>query len=281
MKIMNNFMKGIDVIVPVHKYDESVSSLLKRCLKSIDEMAIETNKSNINIDVHVVGIPELPVEEIMEMVNFKTEFSSFNIHENISGDFDFCSQVNFAVNNVCKNDYFMIVEFDDMVTPKWVNMALPYIKNRKKCPIFLPLVEVYDITKPTTPVHYINEIGWSSSFAENELGSLNNSALHDYCNFNVTGAIIKKDEFIKAGCFKPSIKLSFGYELLLRLTNLYNEIFIVPKVGYFHFINREDSLTSEYHKEMTSEEGAWWIKLAVEEYQYKKDRKKQYTPEKD
>ena len=46
-------------------------------------------------------------------------------------------------------------------------------------------------------IHYINEIGWSSSFTENELGSLNVDVLQDYCNFNITGAIIKKNEFIK------------------------------------------------------------------------------------
>jgi hypothetical protein len=203
------------------------------------------------------------------------------VTENNSGEYDFCSQVNFAVNNVCKNDYFMIVEFDDMVTPKWLNMVKPYIETREKCPVFLPLVETYDIKKPTTPLYYINEIGWSSSFVEEELGSLNKTLLLDYCNFNITGAVIRRNDFIKSGCLKPSIKLSFGYELLLRFANLFKEVFVVPKVGYFHFVNREGSLTSRYHNEMTQEEGSWWIKLATEEYQYKKDRKKIYTPDKD
>jgi hypothetical protein len=173
----------------------------------------------------------------------------------------------------------MVVEFDDMVTKKWLRMALPYINERKKCPLFLPLTEVYDINNAKMPLCYNNEIGWSSAFAENELGSLNNSALHDYFNFNVTGSIIRRNDFIKAGCFKPSIKLSFGYELLLRLTNIFTEVFVIPKVGYFHFTNREDSLTGEYHRTMSQEEGSWWIKLATEEYQYKKDRNKSYTPD--
>ena len=62
---------------------------------------------------------------------------------------------------------------------------------------------------------------------------------------------------------------------------MFDEIFVVPKVGYYHFINRDDSLTSEYHKTMSQEEGAWWIQLATEEYQYRKDRNKIYTPNKD
>ena len=100
--------------------------------------------------------------------------------------------------------------------------------------------------------------------------------MKDYCNFNITGGIFNKNNFISAGGLKPSIKLSFGYELLLRLSKLFGEVYVIPKVGYFHFINREDSLTSEYHKTMTKEEGSWWINLATEEYLYKKDRKKIY-----
>lgn len=271
-------MKGIDIIIPVHKYNKKVSTLLSRCLTSISRMSENASSHDIKVDVHVVGIPELPSKEIIDMVDLES-VASFNVHENNSGEFDFCSQVNFAVNNVCKNDYFMVVEFDDIVTSKWLTMALPYIEKREKCPLFLPLTEVYDINNSSKPLYYINEIGWSSAFSDKELGSLTNASLHDYCNFNVTGAIIRRNDFIKVGCFKPSIKLSFGYELLLRLTNIFDEIFVVPKVGYFHFINREDSLTSEYHNTMTQEEGSWWIKLAVEEYQYKKDRKKVYTPD--
>jgi hypothetical protein len=99
-------------------------------------------------------------------------------------------------------------------------------------------------------------------------------------NFNITGGIIKRSEFIKAGGLKPSIKLSFGYEFLLRMANLYEEVYIIPKVGYFHFINREDSLTAEYHRTMTQEEGAWWIELAQEEYFFNEDRKKTYPKKK-
>ena len=273
---MNN-MKGIDVIIPVHKYTPEIAELLTKCLQSVKEMAVMGQNNKINTDIKVVG-PALPSEEIIKLIEWTTEFTSFSIVDN-KGETDFCSQVNFAVENECKNDYFMVVEFDDMVTPKWLNMALPYIQSRPKCPVFLPLVETYDMKAPTIPMHYINELGWSSAFTENELGSINNSALQDYCNFNLTGAIINRSAFIKAGGLKPSIKLSFNYELLLRLAHLYNEVYVVPKVGYFHFVNREDSLTSEYHRTMSQEEGSWWIKLAIEEYQYKKDRKKTYSPD--
>ena len=274
-------MKGIDIIIPIHEYNKSVSELLKRCLLSLKEMAIESSKNNILIDIHVVGDSALPYDEIMKLIDWGQEFNSFNVSENKTNNLDFCSQVNYSVNEICSNDYFMIVEFDDMVNKKWLNMVLPYINEKNKCPMFLPLTEIYDIKNSNMPLSYINEIAWSSAFVDGELGVLNNGSLHDFYNFNITGAIINRRDFIKAGCLKPSIKLSFGYELLLRFTNLFSEIFVVPKVGYFHFVNREGSLTSEYHKTMTKEEGSWWIKLALEEYQYKKDRNKTYTPEKD
>lgn len=273
-------MKGIDIIIPVHKYDAEVSELLKRCLSSVQEMAKVNKTIEVNTDVFVVGPSTLPYEEIMNLVDWKEEFDSFNVIENESGEFDFCSQVNYVVTKSCNNDYFIVVEYDDMVTDKWVKMAVSYIEARPKCPMFLPLNEIYDIKNPTIPLHYMNEIAWSSSFTDKELGSLSVGILEDYYNFNITGAIVKKNDFIKAGRLKPSIKIAFGYELLLRLAHLYEEVFVIPKVGYFHFVNRNDSLTDEYRKTITSEEGMWWIKLATEEYQYIKDRKKVYSPDK-
>ena len=270
-------MKGIDVIIPVHKYNDNVEALLKRCLTSVKEMAMNAKDADIKTDVILVG-PSLPSEDIMKIIDWTDNFASFNVVDNNTDKIDFCSQINFAVKEYCSNDYFMVVEYDDMVTPKWINMALPYIQDRKKCSLFLPLVEVYDLATPDIPRYYINEIGWSSSFVENELGSLNCEQLKDYCNFNITGAIIKKNEYLKAGGLKPSIKLSFGYELLLRMANLYSEVYVVPKVGYYHFVNREDSLTTEYHKTMSQEEGSWWIKLALQEFHFKKDRNKTYSP---
>lgn len=269
-------MKGIDIIIPVHEYNEEISNLLTRCLSSLKKMSENALELGIKTDIQIVGNNSLPSQEIMELIEWTTEFNSFNVSENITNELDFCSQVNYAVENLCKNDYFMIVEFDDMVTDKWLNMAYPYLQQRKKCPVFLPLVEVYDIKNPSIPLSYINEIGWSSAFSDKELGVLSTNDLLEYCNYNITGAIFDKNCFVKSGGFKSSIKISFSYELLLRLANLYKEIYVIPKVGYFHFINRDNSLTNMYHNTISREEGSWWIKLATEEYQYKKDRKKTY-----
>lgn len=271
-------MKKVDIVIPVHKYDEDVKALLTRCLTSVKAMAEVSKGANIRTDLSIVG-PALPGEDIKKLIDWTDEFASFNIIDNTTGENDFCSQVNFAVTEKCQNDYFMVVEYDDMVTPKWLTMAAPYVEKRKKVSVFLPLVELYDITNTEMPQGYVNELAWSSSFAQNELGELDLEALKEYCNFNLTGAIIRRNEFIKAGALKPSIKLSFNYELLMRMANLYGTIFVIPKVGYYHFIGRPDSLTNSYHSTMSQKEGAWWISLANQEYHFKKDRKKEYSPE--
>lgn len=271
-------MKKVDIIVPVHKYDNDVKVLLTRCLESIKSMAAVSKGENITTDVVVVG-PSLPSDDILNLVDWTDEFASFKVVDNITGNNDFCSQVNLAINESCKNDYFMVVEYDDMVTPKWLKMASPYIEKRKKTSVFLPLVELYDINDSEVPTGYVNEIAWSSSFVQNELGELDLESLKEFCNFNLTGAIIRRSDFVKAGGLKSSIKLSFNYELLLRMASLYGNVFVIPKVGYYHFIGRPDSLTNTYHSTMSQKEGAWWISLAGQEYHFKKDRKKEYSPE--
>ena len=162
-------MKSIDIIIPLHLYNQTTIPLLTRCLMSIKSMASNSKKENIKINLNIVG-PNLQnkSEEIFNLIEWGEEFNSFNIIDN-EGEIDFCSQVNFAVKEACKSEYFMVVEFDDIVTEKWLNMSIPYILKYKKCPIFLPLVEVYDINNPQKPLHYINEIGWSSTVTENEL----------------------------------------------------------------------------------------------------------------
>ena len=66
------------------------------------------------------------------------------------------------------------------------------------------------------------------------MGVLTNETLQDYQNFQTAGAGIKKQVIEDFGGFKPSIKLTFVYEFLLRLT--YNSVLImsIPKLGYKH-----------------------------------------------
>ena len=96
-------MKGIDIVIPVHKYDDNVKALLTRCLESLKGTAEVANAEGIETNVLVVG-KSLSSDEIMNLVDWKDVFKNFNVVDNNSDDTDFCSQVNLAVKE-CKNDY--------------------------------------------------------------------------------------------------------------------------------------------------------------------------------
>jgi hypothetical protein len=53
-------------------------------------------------------------------------------------------------------------------------------------------------------------------------------------------------------------------------------VFVIPKVGYFHLVNRNGSLADDYAKNMSDRESEFWVELARKEYLYKTDRKKTY-----
>ena len=73
---------------------------------------------------------------------------------------------------------------------------------------------------------------------------------------------------------KPSIKVSFNYEFLLRTTHNGLKVYVVPKEGYTHVVGRKNSLTDEYNNTLSDTEIQKWFELAVREYPYKEDRKK-------
>jgi hypothetical protein len=102
---------------------------------------------------------------------------------------------------------------------------------------------------------------------------LDYDCLQDYSAFNLTGGIFNTNDFKQVGGFKPSIKIAFNYELLLRLTKKELKVFVVPKEGYIHIIGREDSLTDEYNRTIPKEDINKWFDLAKIECSFIEDRK--------
>ena len=58
--------------------------------------------------------------------------------------------------------------------------------------------------------------------------------------------------------------------------NKKKDVFVIPKVGYFHLVNRNGSLATDYAQNMSDRESEFWVELARKEYLYKTDRKKTY-----
>ena len=255
-------MNKITTIIPLNKFDEEVKAMLEMAVKS----HLVTSKNN-PADLMFVG----PKEVLDKVRELKLTEAQYVENENAW----FSAQVNVAAKNV-KTEYFAILECDDEFTPIWFDNVAKYIETGDDVSVYLPLTEVYDFqNKEKGPVGYVNEAVWASSFSE-KLGYFDNECLQDYLLFNTTGGVFKTKDFIEVGGLKESIKLSFWYEFLLRAINKDKKIFVIPKIGYFHMVNREDSLATDYSKNMSDRESEFWVELARKEYLYKTDRKKTY-----
>ena len=256
-------MNDITIIIPLHEFNDNVKALLEKAFNSIKKNQ-ETYTFGKLIPL-VVG-PNNVLESVGESFN---ENEYYHACRNTSDNIDFCSQINFAAKKITTT-YFSILEFDDTYTDKWFKMAHDYFYTNESVSLFLPLNILTDTN--LQQFQYVNEIVWSNSFS-NEIGYLDYDCLQDYSSFNVTGGIFNTEDFIKIGGFKPSIKIAFNYELLLRLTKKELKVFVVPKEGYIHMIGRENSLTDIYNRTISKEEIKKWFDLAKIECTFIEDRK--------
>ena len=114
------------------------------------------------------------------------------------------------------------------------------------------------------------------------MGYLTNETLQDYQNFQTAGAVIKKSVIEDFGGFKSSIKLTFVYEFLLRLTYNSVSIMTIPRLAYKHTNMREGSIFWSYKNgdvKMIDDEVKFWIGTAKKEYFFTDDRVIKYQPE--
>ena len=94
----------------------------------------------------------------------------------------------------------------------------------------------------------------------------------DFFDFYLTGSIFNTDDWNEIGGLKPSIKLSFWYEWLLRATYKGKKIYTIPKIGYNHTLGRKGSLLEQYKESVSDDEAKWLINLAKKEFYFKDER---------
>jgi hypothetical protein len=114
------------------------------------------------------------------------------------------------------------------------------------------------------------------------MGYLTNDTLLNYQNFQSSGMVIKKSTFENNGGFKPSIKLTFVYEYLLRLTYNSVKIMTIPRIGYKHMNLRQGSIFWNYKNGedvLTDDEVSFWIESAKKEHFFVTDRDIKYEPQ--
>jgi hypothetical protein len=170
-----------------------------------------------------------------------------------------------------KNRY--ILEYDDEFAKIWFKNVIEYRAAHSNVDLFLPII--IDVDANSGFIGFTNEAVWANSFSD-ELGVLDLNALLTYQNFNTDGMVIRKSTYDEFGGFKPSIKLTFIYEFLLRMTFKDARVFVIPRFGYKHVNQRVGSLFSSYKESLDPVEARWWLAQAKKEYYFPRDRKITY-----
>jgi hypothetical protein len=145
--------------------------------------------------------------------------------------------------------------------------------------MFLPVVVETD--EKGLFAGFTNEATFAANFSQ-EMGMLTNDTLQDYQNFQTAGSVFKKSIVEDFGGFKPSVKLTFIYEFLLRMTYNSVSIMTIPRLGYKHVNLREGSIFWNYkfgENVMVEDEVKFWIQTAKREYFFIDDRSINYNSE--
>jgi hypothetical protein len=256
-------MKNITIILPVHRIEDSYRVMFENAVKSVEQF---------HNDVKLM---------IVCPANVKSEFANISdtLEVNIvtnNTKTDFCSQVNLGIEN-CDTEWFSILEIDDEYKSIWLKSINEYVKTYNDIDVFLPVVK--DINTEGNFVSFTNESTWAYGFTEKQ-GVLDNEVLLDFQNYQISGGLYKTQVVKDNGSLKENIKLTFGYEFLLRLTHNNVKIMTVPRIGYQHLNFREDSLFWSYKNDdankISEEEAKYWLETAKKEFFFKNKRDVNY-----
>ncbi len=207
------------------------------------------------------------------------DFSGLSVNRVIWNETpNFGKQVNKGVTEA-KSNWVSLLEFDDEYSNIWFKNVDKYIKHYSNVDAFLPIV--VDVDEKGVFAGFTNEATFAVSL-NTEMGYLTNDVLLTYQNFQSSGMVIKKSVFENNGGFKPSIKLTFVYEFLLRLTYNSIKIMTIPRIGYKHTNMREGSIFWNYKfgdNKVSDDEVSFWLESAKKEHFFTTDRNIKYEPQ--
>ena len=255
---------NLSVILPVSStHHKDFDELFTKSIDSVRKQQV--------IPTEVILVHSDEEKLISYLDNF--DFGDLNVVriKNDTPNTDFQSQINLGVSKA-SNEWFSILEFDDEYSYIWFKNVRDYIAAHPECDGFLPLV--VDVDEKGVFFGYTNEATFAASF-NTEIGILTNDLLLQYQNFQTSGMVLRKSSFESNGGFKVSMKLTFVYEFLLRLTYNSVKIMTIPRLGYKHVNMRESSLFWNYKNGkdvITENEVKFWIETAKKEYFFTNDR---------
>jgi hypothetical protein len=233
--------------------------------------SVKNQKEHVN-ELIIVHCDE---DKLMSVLN-TFDFTDLNVVlEKWDKEPNFADQVNRGVE-ISKSNWCSIMEFDDEYSNIWFKNAKKYMDIYTDVDVFLPIV--VDVDDKMVFAGFTNEATFAQNIS-NEMGYLNNETLQNYQNFQISGMVFKKDMFMEVGKIKSNIKLTFGYELFLRITHNSKKIMTIPKIGYRHINLREGSIFWNYKngdQKLSEQEARFWIESAKKEYFFTSQRDIKY-----
>jgi glycosyltransferase involved in cell wall biosynthesis len=261
---------SLSIILPI-------KSSKSRDFNDYFEKAITSIKSQ-TVEVEELLIVHTSEESLIDHLN-GYDFGTLNVTKLLwDKDPNYCEQINYGVKNA-KGVWVSLFEFDDEYSSIWFKNVKKYIDSYPQTQVFLPVVVETD--EKGVFAGFTNEATFAANFSQ-EMGFLSNETLQEYQNFQTSGCVIKKEVIEDFGGFKSSIKLTYVYEFLLRLTYNSVSIMTIPKLGYKHSNMREGSIFWNYKfgdQKMLEDEVKFWIQTAKKEFFFVDDRVIKYQSE--
>lgn len=254
-------MKNITIVLPVHKLSDDYKLMLENAVSSVKEF---------HNDVVLLVVAPKKLKKDLEEVDLGQKLEIVYEYHNL--DSNFCNQVNIGLEKV-ETPWFSILEIDDEYQKTWLKHMTQYMKQHPDADVFLPIVK--DVDKEGNFTSFTNDSIWAYGFTDRQ-GYLDNEVLLEYQNYQITGGLYKTDVIKKNGGLKDNIKLTFGYEFLLRLSHNGVIIMGVPRIGYRHVNFRDDSLFWLYKNDegqkLSEKEVKFWLDTAKKEFFYTNKR---------
>jgi GT2 family glycosyltransferase len=262
-----NTKNTISIILPI-KSGKAIGfeDFFDKCIQSV-----KNQKEYVNELIIVHGDEDL----------LKNHLTSYNfeglnvIFETWSDQPNFAKQVNHGVD-IATSNWCSILEFDDEYSNIWFKNALNYMDIYKDVHAFLPIV--VDVDEKLVFAGFTNEATFAANISS-DIGILTNETLQTFQNFQTSGMVFKKEKYQEIGGMKSNLKLTFGYELFLRLTHNSAKIMTIPRIGYKHMNLREGSIFWNYkngENKMNQDEARFWIETAKKEYLFSTEREINY-----
>ena len=260
-------MKNITILLPIYKFDSDEKTMLGNALSSVEDF---------HNDVKLTIICPNDVKKKLSKFEFSQKLE-IKLLENKTSNTEFANQINLGIED-CDTEWFSILEIDDEYTKVWLKSMNEYVTEFLDVDVFLPIVK--DINQEGEFLSFTNESSWAYGFTAKQ-GYLDNEVLLEFQNYQISGGLYKTSSMKFYGNFKDNIKLTFGYELLLRITHNGGNVMTVPKIGYQHVNFRENSLFWLYKNDpkwiLTENDVKFWLETAKQEYFFKNKRDINYV----